>query len=63
MRDVTLSNSDYFALILDTYLDRQNGFVFATTPSGVEYDGRAALSDAVQMQAVTADVYCCPEGG
>jgi hypothetical protein len=40
IRDVTLSNSDYFAIILDTYLDRQNGFVFATTPVGVEYDGQ-----------------------
>jgi hypothetical protein len=40
IRDVTLSNSDYFALILDTYLDRQNGFVFATTPAGIEYDGQ-----------------------
>lgn len=40
LRDVTLTNSDYFAFILDTYLDRQNGFVFATTPAGVEYDGQ-----------------------
>jgi hypothetical protein len=40
VRDVTLDNSDSFALILDTYLDRQNGFVFATTPAGVEYDGQ-----------------------
>jgi hypothetical protein len=40
VRDVTLDNSDSFSLILDTYLDRQNGFVFATTPSGVEYDGQ-----------------------
>jgi hypothetical protein len=40
VRDVTLSNSDYFAVILDTYLDRQNGFVFATTPVGIEYDGQ-----------------------
>ena len=40
IRDVTLSNSDYFGIILDTYLDRQNGFVFATTPAGVEYDGQ-----------------------
>ncbi|MEO8449401.1 MAG: DUF5916 domain-containing protein [Gemmatimonadota bacterium] len=39
-RDADLANSDYFAIILDTYLDRQNGFVFATTPSGVEYDGQ-----------------------
>ena len=40
VRDVTLTNSDYFAVILDTYLDRQNGFVFATTPAAVEYDGQ-----------------------
>ncbi len=40
IRDVPLDNSDYFAIILDTYLDRQNGFVFATTPAGVEYDGQ-----------------------
>ena len=40
VRDVLLTNSDYFAIILDTYLDKQNGFVFATTPAGVEYDGQ-----------------------
>jgi len=40
VRDVTLTNSDYFAIILDTYLDRQNGFVFATTPAAIEYDGQ-----------------------
>ena len=40
IRDVTLTNSDYFGFILDTYLDRQNGFLFATTPSGVEHDGQ-----------------------
>ena len=40
IRDVQIENSDYFAIALDTYLDRQNGFVFATTPAGVEYDGQ-----------------------
>jgi hypothetical protein len=40
VRDAQLINSDYFAFILDTYLDRQNGFVFGTTPSGIEYDGQ-----------------------
>jgi hypothetical protein len=40
VRDVQLSNSDYFAIILDTYRDRQNGFVFGTTPAGIEYDGQ-----------------------
>jgi len=40
IRDVTLQNSDHIAFVLDTYHDRQNGFVFATTPAGVEYDGQ-----------------------
>ena len=39
-RDASLNDSDAFGLILDTYLDRQNGFVFATTPAGIEYDGQ-----------------------
>jgi hypothetical protein len=42
IRDVALENSDSFALIFDTYLDRQNGFMFATTPAGIEYDGQVA---------------------
>jgi hypothetical protein len=40
IRDVTLTNSDYFGIILDTYRDKQNGFVFATTPAAIEYDGQ-----------------------
>jgi hypothetical protein len=40
LRDVTLTNSDYFGFILDTYLDRQNGFLFGTTPSGIEHDAQ-----------------------
>jgi len=40
IRDVTLSNSDHIAFIFDTFHDHQNGFVFGTTPAGVEYDGQ-----------------------
>ncbi len=40
IRDVPLANSDHVALIFDTYHDHQNGFVFATTPAGIEYDGQ-----------------------
>ncbi|MGI9179446.1 MAG: DUF5916 domain-containing protein [Longimicrobiaceae bacterium] len=39
-RDADLSDSDALLIILDTYLDRQNGFVFGTTPAGIEYDGQ-----------------------
>ncbi len=54
-RDASLTDSDAFAMIFDTYhdrqngfvfattpADRQNGFVFATTPAGIEYDGQVA---------------------
>ena len=39
-RDSSLANSDSFQLILDTFLDQQNGFVFGTSPAGQEYDGQ-----------------------
>jgi hypothetical protein len=39
-RDSPLDNTDSFRLILDTYRDRQGGFVFGTNPAGLEYDGQ-----------------------
>lgn len=39
-RDSSLDNSDSFRIILDTYQDGQNGFVFGTNPGGLEYDGQ-----------------------
>ncbi len=39
-RDSSLASSDSVQLILDTFLDQQNGFVFGTSPSGQEYDGQ-----------------------
>lgn len=39
-RDVDLTNLDAFIVVLDTYRDRQNAFVFGTSPAGVEYDGQ-----------------------
>ncbi|MEM7583974.1 MAG: DUF5916 domain-containing protein [Acidobacteriota bacterium] len=39
-RDASLSDTDSFQIILDTFLDRQNGFVFGTNPAGIEYDGQ-----------------------
>jgi hypothetical protein len=40
VRDGDVSKSDYFGILLDTYHDRQNGFVFTTTPAGIEYDAQ-----------------------
>ena len=39
-RDATLDNTDSFLFILDTYHDRQNGFIFGTNSIGIEYDGQ-----------------------
>ncbi len=39
-RDSPLDDTDSFQIILDTYLDRQYGFVFGTNPTGLEYDGQ-----------------------
>jgi hypothetical protein len=39
-RDSPLDDTDSFQFILDTYRDRQNGFVFGTNPAGIEYDGQ-----------------------
>ncbi|MGE0455304.1 MAG: DUF5916 domain-containing protein [Vicinamibacteria bacterium] len=39
-RDSSLDTTDSFQIILDTYRDRQNGFVFGTNPAGLEYDGQ-----------------------
>jgi hypothetical protein len=39
-RDSPLDETDAFQIVLDTYRDRQNGFVFGTNPAGLEFDGQ-----------------------
>lgn len=39
-RDANLTNTDAFIFIIDTYFDRQNGFVFGTNTVGIEYDAQ-----------------------
>ena len=41
-RDSSLDETDSFLMILDTYSDRQNGFVFGTSPAALQYDGQVA---------------------
>ena len=45
-RDSSITDSDSFQLILDTFLDRQSGFVFGTSPGGQEYDGQLSNEGA-----------------
>ena len=39
-RDSSMNDADSFQMVLDTFGDQQNGFVFGTTPAGQEYDGQ-----------------------
>ena len=45
-RDADLDDADSFQVILDTYLDGQNGFVFGTNAAGLEYDGQVTNEGA-----------------
>ncbi len=42
IRDFEVTESDAVVFVLDTYNDDQNGFIFGTTPTGIEYDGQVA---------------------
>lgn len=39
-RDFDSSNSDYFTVLLDTFDDNRNGFLFGTNPQGAKRDGQ-----------------------
>jgi hypothetical protein len=39
-RDANLQDADALLIVLDTFRDRQNAYVFGTTPVGIEYDGQ-----------------------
>ena len=45
-RDSDLVETDSFQVIIDGLLDRQNGFIFGTTPSGLEYDAQVVNEGA-----------------
>ncbi|MFN8061406.1 MAG: DUF5916 domain-containing protein [Vicinamibacterales bacterium] len=41
-RDADLAESDSVQVLLDTFNDTQNAFIFGTNPNGIEYDGQVA---------------------
>ena len=51
-RDGSLENTDSVEILFDTFNDKQNGVVFGTSPTGIEYD--AQVSKAGQGRAVLA---------
>jgi len=44
-RDSDLNEEDSFRLVIDTFQSEQDGFVFGTNPSGIEYDGQIASTE------------------
>jgi hypothetical protein len=44
-RDAGLNDQDSFQVIFDTFKDRQNGFVFGTNVTGVQYDAQVRNQD------------------
>jgi hypothetical protein len=41
-RDADLTETDAIIIVLDTFNDNQNAFVFGTNPLGIEYDGQVS---------------------
>ena len=48
-RDSSLSDTDSVKIMIDGILDRQNGYIFGTNPSGLEYDGQIEREGAGQF--------------
>lgn len=47
-RDANLSETDSIQILIDTFNDSQNAFLFGTSPTGIEFDGQ--VSKAVQSR-------------
>ena len=56
-RDADLTETDAIILVLDTFNDNQNAFVFGTNPLGIEYDGQ--VSGEGQASAVSSSLSKC----
>lgn len=48
-RDASLDDTDSFQVIIDGLLDHQNGYVFGTSPAGLEYDGQVVREGSGQF--------------
>ncbi len=53
-RDAFDGTTDYFGLILDTYLDKENAVAFFTTPTGLRWDG-VVSNDAQSENSISLD--------
>ena len=44
-RDADLDEEDSFRFVVDTFRSEQDGFVFGTNPSGIEFDGQVTTTE------------------
>ena len=54
-RDSSLDDTDSFRVIIDGLLDRQNGYVFGTSPSSMMFDGQVSREGSGQFIPGGAD--------
>ncbi len=50
-RDSDLDDTDAFLFIVDGQLDRQNGYVFGTSPAGMQFDGQVTKEAGGQFSS------------
>ncbi len=50
-RDADLDLSDSFRMVFDTFRSQQNGLVFGTNPSGLQYDGQAVVESSSRFRS------------
>ena len=53
-RDADLNDTDSIQILLDTFNDGQNAFVFGTNPFGIEYDGQVMAEGQTARVAAAA---------
>jgi uncharacterized protein DUF5916/cellulose/xylan binding protein with CBM9 domain len=51
-RDGNMIDTDSVQILLDTFHDRQNAFVFGTSPTGIEYDAQVSKSGQTDQGVV-----------
>ena len=51
-RDAPLNDMDAVLFVLDTYRDKQNGFIFGTNPAGLEYDAQITNEGELSVLAM-----------
>ncbi len=55
-RDANLSDTDSFRMVIDAFESKQNGLVFGTNPTGLEYDGLVSNDNANRFSFTNFDL-------